>query len=73
MMRCDARVEPPAMKSLPPVPALALALLVFGAPSTRAKDDCDAPAESWQPRSAVNALAQRQGWEVERLKIEDGC
>lgn len=35
--------------------------------------DCDAPPDSWQPRSAVTALAQRNGWHVDRLKIDDGC
>ena len=28
---------------------------------------------SWQPRSAVEALAQRNGWQIDHLKIDDGC
>jgi hypothetical protein len=61
------------MNPVPPVPALALALLILGAQPARAEDDCDAPPGSWQPRSAVSALAQRNGWQVDRLKIDDGC
>jgi hypothetical protein len=35
-----------------------------------AANACDAPAESWQPRSAVHALARRNGWRVDKLKID---
>ncbi len=57
-----------------PLPSgLALAMLVLVGPSALASDDCDAPADSWQPRSAVHALAQRNGWQVDKLKIDDGC
>lgn len=52
---------------------LALAMLVAGASSARAGDDCDSPTDAWQSRSAVVAWAQRNGWQVERLKIDDGC
>lgn len=50
---------------------LALALLAGG--SAWAGDDCDAPPETWQPRSAVHALAERNGWRIQALKIDDGC
>jgi hypothetical protein len=51
---------------------MALAAVAAGAPA-HAGPHCDAPPESWQPRSAVQAMAERQGWRVERLKIDDGC
>ncbi|MGM9490298.1 PepSY domain-containing protein [Ideonella sp. YS5] len=35
--------------------------------------DCDAPTAAWQPRTAVQALAERNGWHLDRLKIDDGC
>lgn len=53
--------------------AFALALLVAVAAPARAGEDCDAPPETWQPRSAVRALADREGWHVNRLKVDDGC
>jgi hypothetical protein len=62
-----------AMRRPPLTPSLAFAMLVLVGQSVLAADDCDAPAESWQPRSAVHALAQRNGWQVEKLKIDDGC
>ena len=38
-----------------------------------AEDDCDAPINRWQSRDAVRQMAAAQGWQVERLKIDDGC
>ncbi|MEO8936960.1 MAG: PepSY domain-containing protein [Burkholderiaceae bacterium] len=38
-----------------------------------ADDDCDAPVERWQSREAVRQMADRQGWQIQRLKIDDGC
>lgn len=38
-----------------------------------ADDDCDAPLARWQSREAVRQLAARQGWQIQRLKIDDGC
>lgn len=35
--------------------------------------DCDADPHTWQPRSAVTALAERNGWRIDRLKVDDGC
>lgn len=53
---------------------LAVGLLLVALQPARADDDdCSAPPQAWQPRSAVTALAQRNGWQVERLKIDDGC
>ena len=53
--------------------AIALALLVAAGPPVWAGKECDAPPEAWQSGSAVRALAERNGWRVERLKIDDGC
>lgn len=38
-----------------------------------ASDDCDAPVNRWQTREAVRQMAAAQGWQVQRLKIDDGC
>ena len=61
----------------PPSRAHILAATLLGlvgqATAAAATDDCDAAPETWQPRSAVSALAERNGWQVERLKIDDGC
>ena len=56
---------------LRPVP-LALALGLAALP-TWADDDCDAPVARWQSREAVRQMATQQGWDVQRLKIDDGC
>lgn len=61
------------MKRVPFSCGLALWLLLLATASARAGDDCDAPPDSWQPRSALNELAQRNSWQIDRVKIDDGC
>lgn len=38
-----------------------------------ADDDCDAPLSRWQSRDAVLQMAAAHGWQIQRLKIDDGC
>jgi hypothetical protein len=38
-----------------------------------ADDDCDAPLKRWQTRDAVLEMAAAKGWQIQRLKIDDGC
>lgn len=38
-----------------------------------ADDDCDAPLSRWQTREALRQMATAQGWQIQRLKIDDGC
>ncbi|MBE7418876.1 MAG: PepSY domain-containing protein [Ideonella sp.] len=38
-----------------------------------ADDDCDVPLQAWQPREAALQAAAQRGWQVQRLKIDDGC
>jgi hypothetical protein len=59
------------MKSL--IPCLFALSLGTTASPVLADDDCDAPVGRWQPRDAVLQHAARQGWQVQRLKIDDGC
>ena len=51
---------------------LALSLGMAAVP-TWAGDDCDAPVNRWQSREAVRQMAASQGWQIQRLKIDDGC
>lgn len=48
-----------------------LAALPAGA--ALADDDCFVPMADWQPRDAVAQFAMAQGWEVRRIRIDDGC
>ena len=50
-----------------------LLLVVAGSGAAMADDDCDVPLARWQPREAVQAMAQARGWQVDRLRIDDGC
>lgn len=51
---------------------LALSLGLAALP-VLADDDCDAPLARWQSREAVRQMAAQQGWQIQRLKIDDGC
>lgn len=50
-----------------------LFLAAAGSGAAMADDDCDVPLGRWQPREAVQAMAQARGWQVDRLRIDDGC
>ncbi len=52
-----------------------LLVLSFGlmALPALAGDDCDTPLERWQSRDAVRQMAAQEGWQIQRLKIDDGC
>lgn len=47
------------------------ALLAAG--TALADDDCNAPVADWQPRDALRQMLEQQGWDVQRIKIDDGC
>ena len=51
---------------------LALSLGLAALP-VLADDDCDAPLARWQSREAVRQMSAQQGWQIQRLKIDDGC
>ena len=36
-------------------------------------NDCVVPMANWQPREAVQKMAESRGWAVNRIKIDDGC
>jgi hypothetical protein len=38
-----------------------------------ADDDCNDPVADWQPREALRKLVEDRGWEVKRIKVDDGC
>ncbi len=48
-------------------------LVALPAGAALADDDCFVPMADWQPREAVAEFAIAQGWEVRRIKIDDGC
>lgn len=53
--------------------ALLVLFLGFAALPSLAEDDCDIPVALWQSREAALEMAASQGWNVRRLKIDDGC
>jgi len=54
--------------------SIALGLSIFlltGAAA--ADDDCDDPVSGWQPRENLRQQLEADGWEVYRIKVDDGC
>jgi hypothetical protein len=67
------RTELDVMQRPPIARAFLLAIALVTWDQAWAGRDCDAPTEAWQPRTAVQALVERNGWQLDRLKIDDGC
>ena len=54
--------------------AVAVLLSPLGAGLALAdEDDCRTTMSEWQPREAVVATAEGFGWQVRRVKVDDGC
>jgi len=60
-------------RTYPLRPALLALAMGLATLPTWADDDCDAPVSRWQSREAVRQMAAQQGWDVQRVKIDDGC
>ena len=41
--------------------------------TTLADDDCTDPMTEWQPREQLRQMMIDSGWEVKRIKTDDGC
>lgn len=48
-------------------------LMLAGSGAAMADDDCHVPMNQWQPREAVQKLAEARGWTVRKIRIDDGC
>ncbi|KAA0875025.1 PepSY domain-containing protein [Nitrincola tapanii] len=40
---------------------------------TLAGDDCQDPINTWQPRETLQLMLEKHGWQVDRIKVDDGC
>lgn len=40
---------------------------------TFSDDDCTDPVEQWQPREQLRQMLHSHGWQVNRIKVDDGC
>ena len=59
------------MKALVFTGAVLAGLLASGA--AWADTDCHAPVQDWQPREVLRQQLEQQGWQVQRIKVDDGC
>ncbi|WFP65007.1 MULTISPECIES: PepSY domain-containing protein [unclassified Mesorhizobium] len=51
----------------------ALFVCTAGTGAALAGNKCDVPASEWQPREALQAKLESQGWKVRNIKSESGC
>ncbi len=59
------------MKSLT-LTSTVLSCLIFSS-AVIADDDCNDPVADWQPRESLRLQLEQHGWEVQRIKVDDGC
>lgn len=52
---------------------LALAVLLGLGSPTVAQHHCRVPLGDWQPREALQARLEQQGWTVLGIRADDGC
>lgn len=57
----------------PLIAAPLAAAFLLSAGVAQAEVRCAVPMTDWQPRDAVVRLAAQNGWQVQRIKIDDGC
>lgn len=38
-----------------------------------AGDDCTDPVTDWQPKEQLRQMLTDKGWDVKRIKVDDGC
>jgi hypothetical protein len=53
--------------------AALVALILLAATPARADQDCTAPLSDWQPREALVAQLEADGWRDIEIRVHDGC
>ena len=53
------------------ITAFITSCLISGA--ALADDDCTDPVAEWQPRENLRQMMVDNGWDVKRIKVDDGC
>lgn len=51
----------------------AVVLGILGASPALASERCEAPMAEWQSPEALQQKLSEDGWDVKRIKTEDGC
>src|SRR5690606_3011594 len=70
--RVEIQPPPTGEPTMKKILSLTLAsFLLSGA--ALADDDCNEPTADWQPRENLQQLLEEHGWEVKRIKVDDGC
>ncbi|MFD2189382.1 PepSY domain-containing protein [Pistricoccus aurantiacus] len=46
---------------------------LLSATAAQASHDCKDPVADWQPREILRQQLEAKGWQVRRIKIDDGC
>ena len=46
---------------------------VLASGAATADTPCQAPVQNWLPRDTLRQQLEQQGWQVHRIKVDDGC
>ena len=46
---------------------------VLSSGAAAADTPCQAPVQNWLPRDTLRQQLEQQGWQVQRIKVDDGC
>ena len=57
----------------PPILTSAILASLILSSTALAADDCTDPVADWQPRETLRLQLEQHGWEVQRIKVDDGC
>jgi hypothetical protein len=55
------------------VAAIAVLALLASLVAAKADGDCSASLADWQPRQALVAQLEADGWQDVQIRVEDGC
>lgn len=53
--------------------SLAILASLLASTEAFAEDLCSVPESQWQDKAAVQSAMEARGWDIKRLKVEDGC
>lgn len=54
------------------IPAAFLAMTALGS-AHASEDECNVPKSQWQPEQTLQQKLEAEGWQVKRIKVDDGC
>ncbi|MBV1788471.1 PepSY domain-containing protein [Marinobacterium sp. D7] len=55
------------------ISALLISTAALSATAYAEEELCDVPKAEWQPQEALEQSLQAKGWEIRKVKVDEGC